>query len=188
VSPHIDILPENLALTPDRAILTLPLKEGEKYSFTIKDIEDIYGRKASLEYSTTLKSEPFLSLKLSQNKQIYTKNEPIAAKLYTLLPAKKSYTLKLCRLNLEGYARVERTLSDPSLINNQSFRSLLSSQEVSECREKEIVLKEGGYVSPFTISDFFLSDAKKTGLYMLHLPKMKIRKGSKNLSHRFFFL
>ena len=171
VSPHIDILPENLVLTPDRAILTLPLKEGEKYSFTIKDIEDIYGRKASLEYSTTLKSEPFLSLKLSQNKQIYTKNEPIAAKLYTLLPAKKSYTLKLCRLNLEGYARVERTLSDTSLINNQSFRSLLSSQEVSECREKEIVLKEGGYVSPFTISDFFLSDAKKTGLYMLSFAK-----------------
>jgi hypothetical protein len=138
ITPNIDLSPENLILTPERAIVTLPLKEGEKYTFTLTDVVDIYGRKASFEYSTTLKSEPFLSLKLTDNKQIYRPDETIQAKLYTLLPPKNTYPLKLCRTNLETYSRIERMLSDATRSNNVSINSLTSS--LSDCQEKDIVL------------------------------------------------
>ena len=171
ITPAINITPEDLMLTPERAILTLPLKEGEKYTFSLKDITDIYGRNASFEYSTTLKSEPFLSLKLADNKQIYTPKENIQAKLYTLLPPKNTYPLKLCRVNLEVYARLERMLSETSRLDNTTLSKLLSSKDLSDCREKDIVLRSWGYVSPFTINDFLPADAKKTGLYVLSFAK-----------------
>ena len=167
ITPAITINPEDLMLTPERAILTLPLKEGEKYTFSLQNITDIYGRKWSFEYSTTLKSEPFLSLKLTDHKQIYTPTETIQAKLYTLLPPKNTYPLKLCRVNLEVYARLERMLSETSRLDNTPIPKLLSSKEVSDCREKDIVLTSWGYISPFTINDFLPADAKKTGLYVL---------------------
>jgi uncharacterized protein YfaS (alpha-2-macroglobulin family) len=169
ITPNVDLSPENLILTPERAIVTLPLKEGEKYTFSLTDLEDIYGRKTSFEYSTTLKSEPFLSLKLTENKQIYRPDETIQAKLYTLLPPKSAYTLKLCRTNLETYARLERMLTDSTRADRASIEMLSSS--LSDCREKDIVLTTWGYVSPFAVDDFFASGTKTTWLYVLTFAK-----------------
>ncbi len=101
VSPHIDITPDDVILTPDRAILTLPLKEGEKYNFSLKDIMDIYGRKISMNHEVFPKSAPFLSVRLYDNQSIYKKNSVIPLKLYSLKPEKSIYSLKLCRVNLE---------------------------------------------------------------------------------------
>ncbi len=141
ISPHIDVTPEDLILTPDRALLSLPMKEGERYTFSLRDITDIYGRKGSLEYTTILKSEPFLSLRLATQKQIYTLTDMIDAKLYAILPLAKSYTLKLCETKLETYSRIERLLSDTSRVSLSEFKSLMSdTRDMSNCREKDIVL------------------------------------------------
>jgi alpha-2-macroglobulin len=166
ITPRIDISPDDVMLTPEQAILTLPLKEWEKYTFSLSSISDIYGRKSSLEYMTTLKSEPFLSLKLVGNKQIYRRDETIRAKLYTLLPPKNTYPLRLCRIDLETYTRLERILSDTSRANNIDLWSLLPTSS-SDCREKDIVLTSWGYVSSFTVNDFLPPDATKTWLYVL---------------------
>ncbi len=71
--PGVAVSVENLTLTPDRAILTLPLEEGKKYTFSLRDIEDIYGRISSVEHEVAVKSEPFLSVKLADNRSIYKK-------------------------------------------------------------------------------------------------------------------
>ncbi len=141
ITPHTDISTTDLVLTPERAILTLPMKDGETYNISLRDITDIYGRTASFDYQTTLQSSPFLSLKLGENKQIYTPSDTIAAKLYSLLPTKTSYPLKLCRVELETYARLERMLVDRTHTDNTMIASFLSSPEALDCREKEIVLK-----------------------------------------------
>jgi hypothetical protein len=120
-----------------------------------------------MEYSTTLKSEPFLSLRLSEDKQIYTPDAQIGAKLYSLLPEKNTYTLKLCRLELDTYARVERMLTERSLAKNSIIAGIMSSPEATDCRKKDIVLSSAGYISPFLVSDFFLGDTTKNGLYIL---------------------
>lgn len=101
VSPHLDITPNDLVLTPDRAILTLPLQEGDKYNFSLKDITDVYGRKAQNNLEIVPKSSPFLSVRLEKNQSIYKKNSIIPLKLYSLKPERDTYPLKLCRVNLE---------------------------------------------------------------------------------------
>ena len=112
ISPNIAVTPENLILTPDHAILTLPLIEGKETNFTIKDLPDIYGRMVNLRYSVTPKQEPFLSLKFGENRSYYEPGEAIPTKLYALKAPKNTYSVKLCHLPLEAYARMERVLSE----------------------------------------------------------------------------
>jgi hypothetical protein len=71
---------------------------------------------------------------------MYTPKESIQAKLYTLLPPKESYPLKLCRVNLETYARLERILTDTSRLDNKVIPKLFSGREVSDCKERDIVV------------------------------------------------
>ena len=73
LSPDIPLLPENLILSPDRAIITLPLEDGKKYSISLRDIQDIYGRKESATHEITAKKEPFLSLRFDADRNIYQK-------------------------------------------------------------------------------------------------------------------
>lgn len=77
ITPNISLKTEDLMLTPDHAILTLPLEEGKDYNISLRDISDIYGRKTSVNTIVNPKSEPFLSLKLNNTKQIYTTKTPI---------------------------------------------------------------------------------------------------------------
>jgi hypothetical protein len=155
ISPHIELTPDDVILTPDRAILTLNLEEAKKYTITLQDIADIYGRKASVSFSETIQSEPFLSLKLTEPKSIYAPDEPIQAKLYALLSPKNTYTLKLCRTNLESFSRVEKILTDSQYAKSETIASMINSSDFFECRAKDIVVSSNGYISPFLVDEFF---------------------------------
>lgn len=153
ITPNLPLKPEDLMLTPDRALITLPLEEGKEYNVSLRDISDIYGRKTSVHMLVTPKSEPFLSLKLKETEQIFTPNTAIGGKLYALKAEKNSYNLKLCSLSLENYSQVERMLTNTSRGKNALAFDVLAKGK--ECRTKEIILSASGYVSPFTIDDFF---------------------------------
>ena len=73
LSSHIPLLPENLILSPDRAIITLPLEDEKKYSISLREIEDVYGRTQSVTHEITAKKEPFLSLRFDADRNIYQK-------------------------------------------------------------------------------------------------------------------
>lgn len=153
ITPNVALTPNNLMLTPDRAILTLPLEEAQEYKVSLRDISDIYGRTTSTNTIVKPMSEPFLSLKLNDTKQIYTQKESIDGKFYALKAKKNSYNLKLCSLSLEEYSRVERMVTNSTRGKNALVNEILSKGK--ECRTKEIVLSKNGYVSPFRIDDFF---------------------------------
>ncbi len=167
VSPHIDITPDDLILTPDRAILTLPLKEGEKYNFSIKDITDVYGRKVSINHEVLPKSSPFLSIRLDGNQAIFKKNSVIPLKLYSLKAEKNTYSLKLCRINLEWYAEFERMILDPDHSSNDMMYSLFEGSGTSNCVKKDITLTQTGYISPFFAEDFNSGRPLNSWMYVL---------------------
>lgn len=165
ITPNITLNEDNLMLTPDRAVLTLPLHEGKEYNVSLRDISDIYGRSSSVNMRITPVSEPFLSLRLNEKKQIFPQNETIDAKLYALKAEKPSYNLKLCKLSLEDYSQVERMITNVSRGKNSLAFDVLARGR--ECRTKEIILSASGYVSPFTWDEFF-QGTKTPGLYMLY--------------------
>jgi uncharacterized protein YfaS (alpha-2-macroglobulin family) len=165
ITPHIDITPDMLMLTPDRAVLTLPLEDAREYDVSIRDLEDVYGRTASMDTRVKPESGAFLSLKLRENKQIYTIQDTIEAKLYTLKSPKKTYSLKLCSVGLESYARLERLNTNQSRAKNSIVADVFSKG--TDCRTRDIVVTASGYVSPLRIDDFSSSGARTPGLYAL---------------------
>lgn len=169
VNADIKILPENLVLSPDRATITLPLEEGKDYTFSLRDLEDIYGRNASQQYEIIPKKEPFLSLRFSSDRNIYAKGEKIPAKLYALSTPKNVYSLKLCQVSLDPYSRLERIADESDKKYTDSVYTILNSKtEAFGCVKKDIVLSGSGYVSPFDVSDLINGQTLKTGLYMLY--------------------
>lgn len=154
ISPDIAVTPDNLVLTPDHAILTLPLAEGKEVTFSLKNLTDIYGRSIDLQYTITPKQEPFLSLKFPDNRTYYSPNEAIPTKLYALKAPKNVYSIKLCHLPLESYARMERILAD-SLTGSSldAVYSTLHGSDAYGCVKKDVNLTSTGYVSTFDVRE-----------------------------------
>ncbi|MBP6981565.1 hypothetical protein KBB25_02220, partial [Candidatus Gracilibacteria bacterium] len=168
LSPDIPLLPENLILSPDRAIITLPLEDGKKYSISLRDIQDIYGRKESAIHEITAKKEPFLSLRFDADRNIYQKGEKIPAKLYALATPKNTYTLKLCQIGLDSYARLERIQGESDKKYTDAIYDILNSpKDASGCIKRDIALSSTGYVSQFDPQELLTQGSLKSGLYML---------------------
>lgn len=45
ITPEIPLTLDNLVMTPDRAIIRLPLTAGLEYTVKLIDVEDVYGKK-----------------------------------------------------------------------------------------------------------------------------------------------
>ena len=67
---------------------------------------------ANVSMDFTPVSEPFLSLGLPSRRTMFRAGEDIGAKLYSIKTPKDVYTMKLCRVSMEGYARAERMITE----------------------------------------------------------------------------
>ena len=51
--------------------------------------------------------------------------------MYALKTPRKEYSLKLCQVSLEGYARAERMIAENDKKHTESLYALLNSKETS---------------------------------------------------------
>ena len=168
VSPDLPLTPDNVVLTPDRAIITLPLVEGQAVKFSLDNIEDIYGRSTDTDFATVPKQEPFLSLKLASDRLYYRSDEPIGVKLYALKSPKTTYSMKICQLPLETYARAERLLSEDFTRSSlDSFYTILDGKDAFSCAKKDIDLTGSGYVSNLSAAAIMNRENLSPGMYMM---------------------
>jgi uncharacterized protein YfaS (alpha-2-macroglobulin family) len=168
LTPNVPLTTENIALSPNRASILLPLEEWKTYKVSLDKISDIYGRTADTTMSITPKKEPFLSLYLKNRSTIFRPNESIDTKMYFMKPKKTEYELKLCRVSLEGYSRFERVIAEGDKKYLDSVYDMLSSSEVSLCSKKSIAVLSGSSLySSFDIRDFSPSKKLTPGFYVL---------------------
>ena len=161
------VTPDNITFSPQRAIITLPLQEGKKYVFRISDIADIYGRTISLNTPVTPKRLPFLSLKSREGKTIFPEKQPIEIRLYSLDSPRSTYALKLCRMNLDSYSRLERIVTNAENIGQADIFSLMNGSGAISCNTKDVVLSPRGYMTSFSARDIAPNGNLTTGLYAL---------------------
>ncbi|MBC7503547.1 hypothetical protein H7169_01120 [Candidatus Gracilibacteria bacterium] len=166
ITEGINITEDNLELSPNKAVIYANLIEGTQYSLNIDTIEDIYGRKTSMNMDILAKSVPSLSLKIPGNKTIFKYGDPVEAKLYRSQGAKNEYNIELCQIGIDGYARVERMNELRNKSHIQSVYDLLGSREVSSCVKKAIPMIQGTTVSTIPMS-LFVSGGLAPGLYIL---------------------
>ena len=70
ISPDINITPENVELTPNKAVVYANMIEGKKYSIDLDKIKDIYGRSENNHLDVTAESVPSLALRINNNNSI----------------------------------------------------------------------------------------------------------------------
>ncbi len=167
ITPSVPLTVDMVSLSPDRASIVLPLDEWKKYSITLDKVSDIYGRHTSLNFSVTPKKEPFLSLWLKNRSTMFRLGESIDAKLYFLKPKKQAYTLKLCRISLEWYAKTERIIAEEKKQYTDALYALLESKDTSDCVKKDITVTGTGSFSSFDVRDFLPSKTINPGFYIL---------------------
>ena len=97
-------------MTPSRVSVVGRFEEGKNYKIRLQGIKDEYGRMANISMDFTPISEPFLSLGLPARRTMFRAGESIDAKIYSVKTPVDKYTLKLCRISMEGYARAERMI------------------------------------------------------------------------------
>lgn len=171
IVPFVPITEDQISLTPDRATILGNFQEWVEYTLSLRDVSDIYGRSSSTEMRFTPQAEPFLSLGLAKRRTMFRVDERVDAKLYSLKTPKDTYTLKLCNITLESYARVERMIWEWKKEYTDALYSLLdSSNQVSQCIKKDIVIASWSTMTPFSLQDLLPSGRSLTPwLYILAL-------------------
>lgn len=167
IVPNIPLTESSITLSPSRATIIGDFAEWQKYTITLRDISDVYGRKVSTNMSFTPIKKPFLSLWLENRRTIFKYGEPIHAKLYALKAPKNEYSVKLCRISLEWYAKAERMIGEWKKEYTESLYNLLSSSDTSNCVKKDIVLSSWSLISPFDVREFSAEKSLSPWLYIL---------------------
>jgi hypothetical protein len=152
ISWNINILEENIELSPNKAIIYANLFEWKKYTIDLDQISDIYGRSASVHFDIVPKSIPSLAMRIIGNKTIIKYGDPIPAKLYRSQSPKNEYSIKLCQLSMEWYARVERMNELKNKEHMKTLYALLSSTESTNCTKKTITFAPDTPVVSFDVA------------------------------------
>lgn len=173
ITPRVDITPDQIVMTPSRVSILAHFDEWVEYTIRLRDIRDEYGRKKDTKILFTPISEPFLSLGLPARRTMFRYGEDIEAKLYALKTPKDAYTLKLCRISLEWYARTEKMIAEWKREDLDTIYNMLDGGlDTSECTKSDIHISTGATISKFHVSDMYPNHALKPWLYIL-APKEK---------------
>ncbi len=168
ITPHVDITPDQVVMTPSRASIVGNFAEWVEYTIRLRGITDEYGRTSDMKMVFTPVSEPFLSMGLPGRRTIFRAGEDIEAKLYALKTPNDIYTLKLCRISLEWYARAERMIAEWTRENLDAIYTMLDGgPETSACTKADITISSGATVSRFRVADMYSSRTLAPGLYIL---------------------
>lgn len=168
ISPAVPLTEEQIMLSPDRVTILANFHEGTEYAMRLHDVMDEYGRKSDTKFVWTPVSEPFLSLGLSGRRTMFRSGEDIPAKMYAMKTPKDTYSLKLCRISMEGYARAERMITEGKREDIESIYAMLDGGvETSLCAKSDIVIASGASVAPFSVQDMYPDHTIAPGLYII---------------------
>lgn len=167
ITPDIEIGIDDIALSPNKLEVFGNFREGVRYKIELDDIEDIFGRRASFTYDFLPEKKPFLSLVLDKRKKIFSLGEDITAKIYSLSSSKDTYTVKMCELSLEDYARVERIEEDKKRVHLDEFYEFFASDRTKNCVKKDITLTSDQAVTSFRLQDMVEGGVISPGLYVV---------------------
>ncbi len=167
ISPDIGLTESGIVLTPQKLSIVGDFKEKTSYRVSLDGIEDIYGRTASTQILFTPEKKPFLSLVLNEGKTMFPVDTPIQAKIYSLSTPQEAYTVKLCKIELEDYARMERVITEGKIDATDAVYELLNSDRTTACTKKEVSLTPGASVTTFSVDEMMENNRLTPGLYML---------------------
>ncbi|MDF2379161.1 MAG: MG2 domain-containing protein [Candidatus Gracilibacteria bacterium] len=167
VSPSADIVAEEIVLYSDRAEVPINLKDKLSYQVTLGSGTDVYGQSFSEKSLLVETGElTYLGFKQQESQTIF---------MDTALPTidivhyeVENPTVKLCRVALEEYAKIEQVVSrrNDYDFSDQFLLEGIDQLPVEECFNQEITLNSDSVRTPVDISKMIGSPGR-SGLYFL---------------------
>lgn len=167
ISPSIDFHEEDVILLENSISVIGDFQEGTKYTIHLTDVEDIYGRHASTNFSFTPSAEPFLDFQLTNHQSDFYSSDEISGKIFAISTPKNDYELKICRLDVEAFSQISQIYTDKDDKNIAQAYNLMNSEHASNCQKATIPLSEDAMSTEFTFSDIFDKNLLNPGLYVL---------------------
>ncbi len=167
ISPSIDFHEEDVILLENSISVIGDFQEGTKYTIHLTDVEDIYGRHASTNFSFTPSAEPFLDFQLTNHQSDFYSSDEISGKIFAISTPKNDYELKICRLDVEAFSQISQIYTDKDDKNIAQAYNLMNSEHASNCQKATIPLSEDAMITEFTLSDIFDKNLLNPGLYVL---------------------
>lgn len=162
ISPDFALATENIEIFSDKISIIAPFQNGQKYRIHLTDFEDIYGRKISTHFQFEPKSDPYLQLKMDS--QIFASGSEISAKIFATATPKNIYSLKICRLDVNGFSQISDVIASGKSENLENVYVIMDSPISSNCIKKDVsldVLK-----TEINLQQFFEKEFPR-GLYVL---------------------
>ena len=173
ISSWIEAKIDDLVLYPKKAILLLPLLADKKYSFSLDELEDIYGQITSLDFPVQVKREPYLSVKTKERYHTFSKLQNPEFQLYSYWIGTGSQEISVCRVSLDNFSRLEQIYDVGKKGDSWILYSILSSSwsGVYGCEKTILSIPEGSYSYKFTLQDVLKK--KEVGQYVLFFSKIE---------------
>jgi len=176
--PSASIDPEEITLYSNRALVPMMLEENTRYTITLAEGQDIFGgtfESKNLEVETgELK---YLGLRQQESQAVFMDTAPPSVDI--LHYDVDNPTLKLCRIDLESYAKIEHVVSRRGEIDGAEdfLLSGIDDLPVRECDDQLIELDADKTRSSVDMSELLGSPAR-SGLYYLTFAFQSERKVS----------
>jgi uncharacterized protein YfaS (alpha-2-macroglobulin family) len=165
VSPSVGVIPEDITLYAQKALVPLQLKEKTTYQITLKEGQDAYGQTfASQNLQVETGELKYLGLRQKETQSVFM-NAPTVDVLHYGV---SDPTVKLCRVGAEEYAKIELMVSRRSAFDNSENFLLGGIDQLSSsgCEEVKVSLQKDGYRTAVDMASL-LGTPPKPGMYYM---------------------
>ncbi|MDP2090984.1 MAG: alpha-2-macroglobulin family protein [Candidatus Gracilibacteria bacterium] len=202
IEPKVDFSIDDIYLTPNKAILRLPLVPLTKYTISLKNYDTSLGEKTRNDkFVFTTPDNKYFGIKLLDKVSLYQNNKLPKFQVLQYNSAKTKTKIKACRIPTETYAKIEVYRKKAEKMDVKDFfLKEIDKLKNFECSEKDLALNspltppsnQGGEKQVIlTKKDFTLKDIigenVKTGLYFVQFSEEADRQFNGKLSYPTFF-
>ncbi len=197
IEPKVEFTIDDIYLTPNKAILRLPLVPLTKYTVSLKNYDTSLGEKTQNDkFVFTTPENKYFWIKLLDKVSLYQNNNLPKFQVLQYNSSKTTTKVKACRISNETYAKIEVYRKKAETMNVKDFfLKEIDKLKNFECSEKDLALTPSNNNTnkwiTLTKKDFNLKDIVgenvKTGLYLVEFSDPADRQFNWKFNYPTFF-
>ncbi len=166
-SPEILFSENDIYITDSGFTLTTDFIDESKYTVFINDLEDIYGRVASMKMSFTPKNNTSIGIDIVWEKKNFSSLDDMKINVYSNDLQKRNYDIKICRLDVTGFSRISQIITEKNIEKIPQIYDLLTSSHTSDCQKTVVDFADTSALATFSLSEKFDKNLLRPGLYVV---------------------
>lgn len=166
-SPEVAFWENDIAIVEWGFEVRARFEDEKKYTIFIQDLEDIYGRTASMKMDFIPKNNTYMGIDLVGEKYDFASLGDVKVNVFSSDIHKRNYEIKACRLNVAGFSRIADIIQEGDKEKIPEVYSILTSSSATDCQKASVHFEENEVLSTLSLFDVFDKNIFRPGLYVL---------------------